>query len=559
MAHSIFKRWRPLFRSNDLYTEINHVLSKFGKPYLELLQVSLPLPINYLFDWPLTSVEWQSVDQLIEQNKSNKLVLEQAFSNLNLMIKLFFDLSCHDLPPDFEDNLSDITALLHKYLLYDNSLLHTDDNSEAGLLEFVKAGIFEALILYIGQFEDAFGKHVGQFVGSSWNLLTTLGLETKYDILVSKALQFLTSVCRFQEHAANFNDEAILGQVVEKVILPNISLRESDIELFEDEPIEFIRRDLEGSDNDTRRRAATDFLRQLIEKFEERVTKVVSKYIDHYLADYARDQKSNWRSKDTAVYLFSSIAAKGVATMSHGVTNINPQVNIMDFFKNHLASDLVADNTIQPILKVDAIKYLHSFRSLITKEQWNEVLPLLVKRLGSNVYVVFTYAAIALERVLFLTDEGGQPIINTAAITPLSKDLLEHLFSLMEKDPAPEKIQENEFLMRCVMRVLIVIKDAVVPITDSVLSHFTNITNIICTNPSNPRFYYYHFEALGAFVRCVLNLSSRWYCFLTQFNQVCGSVTARETRTNTLCPLSCGTPEERRRYENLRCAEHKIS
>ena len=32
VAHSIFKRWRPLFRSDDLFTEINHVLSKFGTP-----------------------------------------------------------------------------------------------------------------------------------------------------------------------------------------------------------------------------------------------------------------------------------------------------------------------------------------------------------------------------------------------------------------------------------------------------------------------------------------------------------------------------------------------
>jgi exportin-2 (importin alpha re-exporter) len=40
VAHSIFKRWRPLFRSDDLFTEINHVLSKFSAPFLELLAVS---------------------------------------------------------------------------------------------------------------------------------------------------------------------------------------------------------------------------------------------------------------------------------------------------------------------------------------------------------------------------------------------------------------------------------------------------------------------------------------------------------------------------------------
>lgn len=44
VAHSIFKRWRPLFSSDDLYTEINHVLNGFGPAFVSLLVVS-PLPV----------------------------------------------------------------------------------------------------------------------------------------------------------------------------------------------------------------------------------------------------------------------------------------------------------------------------------------------------------------------------------------------------------------------------------------------------------------------------------------------------------------------------------
>ena len=43
VAHSIFKRWRPLYRSDPLFTEINHVLSKFGTPFLALIEVGLDL------------------------------------------------------------------------------------------------------------------------------------------------------------------------------------------------------------------------------------------------------------------------------------------------------------------------------------------------------------------------------------------------------------------------------------------------------------------------------------------------------------------------------------
>jgi exportin-2 (importin alpha re-exporter) len=420
---------------------------------------------------------------------------------MNLLVKLFYDLSSQDLPPIFEDNLGDVTALLHKYLTYENPLLATDADSESGPLEFVKAGICEVMTLYMQKYEDAFGDLCKPFITSAWSLLTTIGPETKFDILVSKALHFLTAVASLDRHAQNFDNQEILGQVVEKVILPNVSLRESDIEQFEDEPIEYIRRDLEGSDADTRRRAATDFLRKLLEKFERLVTDVVGRYITHYLAAFTRDQTGEWKSKDTAVYLFSAIAAKGVITTTHGVKTTNALVDVVDFFQNNIANDLVADTGVEPILKVDAIKFLYTFRSQLTKAQWSAAFPPLVKNLASTNYVVYTYASIVVERVLFLTNDSGEHIFGKDEVAPFSKDLLEHLFQLIEKDPAPEKIQENEFLMRCVMRVLIVIRDGVLPITDIVLGHLISITDSIGRNPSNPRFYYYHFEAMGALVR----------------------------------------------------------
>ncbi|KAI4114077.1 MAG: hypothetical protein LQ345_005084 [Seirophora villosa] len=480
VAHSIFKRWRPLYRSDELFTEINHVLSKFGDPFVQLLR---------------------STDILIDQSSSDKAALSQYFSTMNLMMKLLYDLSVQDLPPIFEDNMQSVTSLLHKYLIYDNPLLHSDSDSEAGPQEFVKSGIFEVLVLYAEKYEDAFGPFVEQFIGSSWNLLTTIGLDTKNDILVSRALQFLTSITRMSQHAHAFNNDDTMSQVIERVVLPNLSLRDSDMEIFEDEPIEFIRRDLEGSDSDTRRRAATDFLQQLLAQFHRLVTDIVLRYINHYLSDYTKNPSARWKSKDTAVYLYSSIAAKGAVTASQGVKSINELVNVLEFFQTHIARDLMSDANVEPILRVDAIKFLYLFRSQITREQWRDAFPMLVAQLGSSDYVVYTYAAIAVERVLALTDDSKQAVISQADVEPLSAQLLQHVFQLIKSNPEPAKLQENEFLMRCVMRVLVVIRDGVVAMTDNVLAHFIKITQIISQNPANPRFYYYHFEALGAFIR----------------------------------------------------------
>ncbi|RMZ91966.1 hypothetical protein DV736_g779, partial [Chaetothyriales sp. CBS 134916] len=479
VAHSIFGRWRPLFSSDELYTEIKHVLSNFAQPFLAL---------------------WQSLDAYIDSHANDQAALTQAFTELDLVLQLFYDLSCQDLAPDFEDNLQRISDLLLKYLTYHNGLLQTNDESEAGLLENTKANIFEVLTLYVGKFYDDFAKYVRNFVESSWSLLTTVGPEPKNDILVSKALHFLTSICRITEQAQSFNDASIQTQVIEKVILPNVALRDSDVDLFEDEPIEFIRHDLEGSDSETRRRAASDFLHELSDQFEHSVTSIAMALVQRSLQDYNANPAENWRSKDTATNLFYATAAKGVATTSHGVTKTNGLVDIGDFFSKNLAGDLQETNT-QPLLKVDAIKYLYVFRSIITKAQWQQVMPLLVNHLGNTNYCVYTYAAVTVERVLAMADADGRPIIEPSSIIPLAKDLLEHLFGLIEKDRASEKVQENEFLMRCIMRVLIVLREADSTVFNSTLDHLVAISNIISSNPSNPKFYYYHFEAIGALVR----------------------------------------------------------
>ncbi|CAM1508372.1 Fc.00g052200.m01.CDS01 [Cosmosporella sp. VM-42] len=476
VAHSIFVRWRPLFRTDELYMEINHVIETFGVAFVQLLVTT---------------------DKKITQNADKKEVLKGWFETLDLQIKIMYDMSCHDMPPIFEENLASISELLHKYLTYSNPLLETEDDDETSIVDTVKADICEILELFTVKFDEDFSKYCQPFIEKAWNLLSSTGTETKYDIIVSKALHFLTAIASTTEHSGIFNSEDVLTQIVEKVILPNVALRETDLELFEDEPIEFIRRDLEGSDTDSRRRSATDFLRKLQERFETPVTNVVSRYINHYLTQ----SPSDWKAKDTAVYLFISIAAKGAVTAAQGVKTVNSLVNVVQFFEQHIAQDLMTQKGVEPIAKVDAIKYLYTFRSQLSKEQWKVALGPLIQNLNSDNYVVYTYAAIAVERVLFLTDDAGNAMFPRADIEPFAKDLLDHLFKLIEKETSPAKLQENEFLMRCVMRILIVIKDGATPMLENVLTHLILITNVMKQNPSNPRFYYYHFEAIGALVR----------------------------------------------------------
>ena len=85
----------------------------------------------------------------------------------------------------------------------------------------------------------------------------------------------------------------------------------ADEEAFEDNAEEYIRRDMEGSDVDTRRRAACDLVRALCKSFEGPVIQNFSQYVQNMLADYAKNPAQNWKNKDAAVFLVTSLASKG--------------------------------------------------------------------------------------------------------------------------------------------------------------------------------------------------------------------------------------------------------
>ncbi|KAH8547636.1 putative importin-alpha export receptor [Umbelopsis sp. PMI_123] len=479
-AHSIFKPWRSQFRTDTLFLDIKYVLDNFCEPYRQL---------------------FATTDKLITDYANDKAALQILSQSLLLLVKIYYDLNCQDLPEFFEDNMGYFMELFHKYLTYNNGLLESADEDEAGILEKIKAGICEIIELYTQRYEEEF-KQLPTFFTTVLQLLISIPQEPKYDVLTSKALSFLTSVVRLYKHANIYGEENTLKQMCEKIALPNMALRSNDEELFEDDPIEYIRRDLEGSDSDTRRRAAADFVRGLMEHFESQVTAIFLTYIQHFLQQYAASPEAHWKDKNTAIFLLTAIATKS-GTAQHGATSINANIDVVDFFSKYILSDLQSPiSSGNPILKVDAIKYLYTFRHQLTKEQLVTVFPLLVEHLKSDNYVVYTYSAVTIERILFIK-KGNTMLFTQADIQPYAETLLELLFKQIEKGQTPEKLAENDYLMRAIMRVIITSRQGMTPYVNIIMSKLTNILAIVSKNPSNPRFNHYVFESIGALIRFI--------------------------------------------------------
>ena len=133
-------------------------------------------------------------------------------------------------------------------------------------------------------------------------------------------------------------------------------------------------------------------------------------------------------------------------------------------------------------------------------DQLKTALPILVTYLSKTEFVVYTYAAVTMERMLLLKRDNTV-IFTKTDLAPLLQDLLGSLFGLIERDPAPEKLAENDFLMKCLMRVMTVGRETMAPFVEISTQHLVGILAEISKNPSNPRFNHYLFEALAALIR----------------------------------------------------------
>lgn len=150
------------------------------------------------------------------------------------------------------------------------------------------------------------------------------------------------------------------------------------------------------------------------------------------LTEYGQNPVQNWPKKDAAVYLVTSLVARG-ATAKMGVTQSTSLVNLDDFFRAHILPEL-SDKNIngQLVLKADALKYLVTFRNQLAVELLEGSLPYCVALLGSDSQVVHTYAAHSIERMMTVREKTGEKrlIITAVHLQPVAEVLLTHMFGI---------------------------------------------------------------------------------------------------------------------------------
>ncbi|XP_058095879.1 exportin-2 [Magnolia sinica] len=470
-ANSIFKKFRYQYKTNDLLLDLKYCLDGFAAPLLEsFLKTAALIPTN------LHSAD--ALRPLIESQR--------------LCCRIFYSLNFQELPEFFEDHMGEWMAEFKNYLTATYPTLESDARGDGvTIVDGLRSAVCENISLYMEKNEEEFKDYLKDFASAVWTLLMVVSASSARERLTITAIKFLTTVSTSVHHAL-FGGADILQQICQSIVIPNIRLREEDEELFEMNYVEYIRRDIEGSDLDTRRRIACELLKGIATNYKEQVMAMVSVQIQNMLGLYSANPVENWKEKDCAIYLVVSLATKKAG----GSSVSTDLVNVESFFTTVIVPELQSQDTNGfPMLKADALKFFTTFRNQISKPVAVALIPHVIRFLGSESNVVHSYAANCIEKLLLVKDEG-RPRYTSLDINPLVPILMTNLFNALK---FPES-QENPYVMKCIMRVFGV-ADIGGEVAGVCIMSLTAVLSEICKNPKNPVFNHYLFEAVAALVR----------------------------------------------------------
>lgn len=280
-ANSIMRRFRYAQKSDALYSDIVYALQHVQAPLLSL---------------------FIQTGKAVDAYRNDKAQLVPRLESIRIICRIFYSLNYQDMPEFFEDHIQEWMGEFSKYLIYENPLLvDPNEDDEPSPVDSLQAAIVENLNLYSDKDEEPFLPYLPEFTQLVWNLLMRATIRPKHDILATTSIRFLSSLVKKLMHKSLFQEEATLREIISKIVIPNLMIREADEERFEDDPQEYIQRDIEGEDSESRRRCSQELLRSMCRQFEPESTRICSEHISSMLAEYAADPVNMWKAKDAAV------------------------------------------------------------------------------------------------------------------------------------------------------------------------------------------------------------------------------------------------------------------
>lgn len=488
-AHSVLARYRVIETEELVETsasQINNIIQNLTDPLMNVMN-------------NLTS-------QIVQGERG---VAEIACQVLSMAFDVLYDVTCQfGITDQLEEVIPNFNNIVTSILNLQRQELLASEYSD-GPLTNLKSNVVSLLAMLIrGVSYEDFQSYIPQYMETTWSALT--GPAAAYgtsDELTINCLEFIISVinspqCVFFDNADTFRT------CCEHIILPNLGIFPSDLELMQDEPDSYIAREVEGSNSHTRRRAACDVIRALMKALPHHSSILVS-----YVQTLA--QESDWKKKVVLITLVTAVSLQGNTTgTQRGATNLTNLLPFYDFFNQIIVPVLTPSvpmppaNSPESVLAADAIRFVTTFRLFLLND-WRPIFERLSVWLTSPDHIVSSFSAHALERWISirgdnttahaltmsasLSGQQSEYQLTAELIQPLAGDILGNLCSRVSKEKKP-----NTHMMLCLMRFCLCVPKAIVEFVYPIVQQTAVALTEACKNPTNPIYNHAMFEVISS-------------------------------------------------------------
>ena len=199
-------------------------------------------------------------------------------SIVNSVLHIFESiLSQEELPDFYEENLEQISQAC--IFILETDLPQVQEAKDFEKVFKARAKVVRMVQLYQFKFGEYFEAKADLFFQKIWEQVSgnKVSAARECERLIFAIVRYIGE-CTVNPKYKDFI-RGNLECLFQVLIIPNISITEQDVEEYECEPEQYIKNDLEESDQETRRRHCMKFVTKLSAQFDQDVSQLISQFI----------------------------------------------------------------------------------------------------------------------------------------------------------------------------------------------------------------------------------------------------------------------------------------
>jgi len=450
------------------------------------------------------------VDLLVNPSKVGQASFPTVLYTMKICINIIHELNFYDLIEYFEDNLQ------YFFEKFDIIL-----NFDCPTMNYLKEDIYMMkidLMTCINFFHQQYLLDLKENKIEFFNQVYTRLLDVQFgsptvDILYSKYFRFFNIVILDPEYKKVIGTSKIIKEICDKVIMQNVELKQNAIDEFNENPGDYINRELIKNDSVSRRKACCDFLKNLSINFEETVVPFFLDLINQNMGQYNNQGGNNWKDCETAITIMIAISARNV-TRKHGASSCPRFVVIENIFDTIFTNFVQNHKTTNKFVVAACLKFVCTFRSMIGVKKICESFKHILSLLLSDCPGLILFSAYTLNQLLSTVEQyvANNDNHGVTEIYEMLPGVLQHLLkqTLTSDDDSP--IVNSEILVKATIHMFVIFKHRAVEMIadhfDSVLTMLIEKIKLLAETPANATYTHNLYELLCVLIRISYQINS---------------------------------------------------